>query len=140
MSFAFLKAILPFLKELLFGDSDVRQQIRRNKLATFFIMANASMFILFIFVSEQVLKTRVELNQKKQHIVELETTLSQLQTQAEQSVVECEPTQVIQEVAVIPPVKPNRRKQPAREPVPQPIPNNDLKGKLNAIRNEEEEL
>lgn len=70
-------AILAFIKEMLLGDSDLSRVVRRNKLTTTFVVLNVLMFILLVFMTRQANYLTTEVVAKKH---EIQTLKDQLKT------------------------------------------------------------
>lgn len=66
MLVSILKGIItlwPFLKELVLGNQDLRNHVRRNKGSTFLLAALFIMFLLFLFIADAALTTGKALQQ-----------------------------------------------------------------------------
>lgn len=124
--FAFLTALLPFLKELWHGEGDLSKSFKRNKVSATLFILNVLLAVLLIFMTEQTLNKQVEKNEKDEKIDELTKELDELKLKR--------PVQKPQQPTIqVVPTKTVRPKQSPPEPEP------DILDKLEAIRNREED-
>lgn len=73
-----LPIFVPFIKEWIFGDSDVAKVIRRNKTTTILLIVNILLLILFFYMAEQAIEKHKVVLEKNKEIQRLQAKLSQI--------------------------------------------------------------
>ena len=122
-----IKHIIPFLKEITVGDEEVTAHLRKNKFTTFLILANVAWFVIFLFITEQNLKTQRDLAIHR----------------GEETLLTSELKVCNEKLTTLPPlpVTDVHPKSPVTRPKPIPHePKSPTRSKLDAIRKEEEVL
>jgi cell division protein FtsB len=64
--FKVITMLLPFLKELIVGDNDVEETVRRNKMIAFMMISLLGMFVIFIYNYSELATVRRDLNDSRQ--------------------------------------------------------------------------
>jgi len=117
------RLIVAFIKEVALGDSDLKQTVKRHKMASFLFVAFVLMFIMFLYMSEQNDKLIAEVTEYK---------VASLNSRFKEPI-SPEPN--------IPKNNKNIPVLPSREQKPTVIKNDPvLRDKLDRIRKEEEAL
>jgi hypothetical protein len=117
------RLIIAFIKEIALGDSDLKQTVKRNKMASFLFVAFILMFIMFLYLSEQNDKLIAEVTEYK--VAALNSKFK----------VPDSPGPNIPNNGIDTPVLPSREPKPTthkKDPV--------LRNKLDSIRKEEDAL
>ena len=73
-------ALWPFLKELVLGNQEFRNHVRRNKVSTFLMVALVIMFLLFLFIADAAIEANKGLQEAQHEIKVLEVRLEGLRT------------------------------------------------------------
>lgn len=76
--FKFLAVLLPFLKEMFFGEDTITDVVRKNKVATVLFFSNIILFLLLTYMSLTAIEEHLKVREYLKELEEKEKILNEL--------------------------------------------------------------